>query len=54
MQRESLDHVPFWGGRDLERKLREFRDYYNHRRVHASLKGVTPICSKESQPDRSR
>jgi hypothetical protein len=47
VRRELLDHVPFWGARDLERKLRHFRDYYNHGRVHASLKGVTPICSTD-------
>lgn len=44
VRRELLDRVPFWGTRDLERKLQHFRDYYNHSRVHASLKGVTPIC----------
>jgi transposase InsO family protein len=47
VRRELLDHVPFWGARDLERKLRHFRDYYNHGRVHASLNGSTPICSVE-------
>jgi transposase InsO family protein len=45
VRRELLDHVPFWGARDLERKLRHFRDYYNHARVHASLTSVPPICS---------
>jgi putative transposase len=45
VRRELLDHVPFWGARDLERKLRLFRDYYNHGRVHASLRGVPPIRS---------
>jgi transposase InsO family protein len=35
------------GARDLERKLRHFRDYYNHGRAHASLKFVTPIFSTE-------
>jgi putative transposase len=50
VRRELLDHVPFWGARDLDRKLRDFRDYYNHGRVHASLMGVTPICPT----DRSR
>jgi putative transposase len=47
VRRELLDQVPFWGARDLERKLRHFRDYYNHGRVHASLNGVTPICSTD-------
>jgi hypothetical protein len=27
---------------DLERKLNEFKDYYNHERCHASLDGDTP------------
>lgn len=44
VRRELLDHVPFWSARDLERKLQHFRDYYNRGRVHASLKGVTPVC----------
>lgn len=47
VRRELLDQVRFCGARDLERKLQHFRDYYNHGRVHASLKGVTPICSAD-------
>jgi hypothetical protein len=49
-----LDHVPFWGVRDLERKLQDFRDYYNHGRVHASLEGATPIRPQRSPRDQSR
>ncbi len=30
LRREFLDHVIFWNARDLERKLEEFRVYYNH------------------------
>jgi hypothetical protein len=44
VRRELLDHVPFWGAADLERKLVQFRDYYNGDRVHVSLGGRTPIC----------
>src|SRR5688572_708204 len=33
--------------RAYPRKLRHFRDYYDHGWVHASLKGVTPICSTD-------
>jgi transposase InsO family protein len=44
VRRGLLDRVRFWGAEDLERKLRLFRDYCNHGRVRASLKGVTPIC----------
>lgn len=46
-RRELLDHIPFWSARDLEQKLRQFNDYYNHDRVHASLKSITPICSTD-------
>ena len=43
IRREFLDHVPFWNGHDLERKLAEFQAYYNAARVHASLEGHTPL-----------
>jgi transposase InsO family protein len=42
VRREFLDHILFWNTVDLERKLNEFKDYYNHERVHASLGGDTP------------
>ena len=42
IRREFLDHVLFWNTADLERKLNEFKVYYNHERVHASLGGDTP------------
>jgi len=38
-----IDHVLFWNGRDLQRKLREFQSYYNAARCHASLHGHTPL-----------
>ena len=40
-RREFLDHVLFWNRGDLERKLSDFRQYYNAARVHASLAGNT-------------
>jgi transposase InsO family protein len=43
MRREFLDHVLFWNGRDLERKLAEFQAYYNEARCHGSLDGHTPL-----------
>ena len=43
MRREFLDHVLFWNVCDLERKLAEFRTYYNEARGHASLEGHTPV-----------
>ncbi len=42
IRREFLDHIFFWSSIDLERKLEEFRQYYNDHRVHASLDGITP------------
>ncbi|MDH3279726.1 MAG: transposase [Gammaproteobacteria bacterium] len=42
IRREFLDHILFWNAVDLERKLGEFRVYYNNERVHASLGGDTP------------
>jgi len=42
IRREYLDHVPFWNSPDLERKLGEFKDYYNNHRTHAALSGLPP------------
>ena len=42
IRREYLDHIFFWNARDLERKLVDFRQYYNHSRTHSSLSGNTP------------
>jgi len=42
IRRELLDRLFFWNALDLERKLQEFRDYYNDSRVHQSLGGGTP------------
>jgi putative transposase len=42
IRREFLDHVMIWNAVDLERKLQEFRVYYNGNRVHQSLSGRTP------------
>ena len=43
LRREFLDHVIFWNACDLERKLEEFRNFYNGHRVHASLGSDTPM-----------
>ncbi len=42
IRREHLDQIFFWNAVDLEKKLAEFRAYYNVRRVHSSLGGQTP------------
>jgi len=55
IRREYLDHIFFWNAGDLQKKLEEFRTYYNAYRVHASLGGDTPaeICGKANigKPD---
>jgi transposase InsO family protein len=43
VRRECLDHVLFWNGHDLERKLGHFQAYSNEARRHASLDGHTPL-----------
>jgi putative transposase len=54
IRREYLDHVLFWNQLDLQRKLDDFKVYYNERRVHSSLDGKTPHeqCGR-SQPNRA-
>ncbi len=42
IRREYLDHVFFWNAQDLERKLGDFKQYYNRYRTHQSLGGETP------------
>ena len=42
IRREYLDHMMFWGRRDLERKLAVFQSYHNGERGHSSLGGSTP------------
>ena len=42
IRREYLNHILFWNVQDLERKLVDFRQYYNRDRVHQSLDGDTP------------
>jgi putative transposase len=42
IRRVYLDHILFWNALDLERKLGDFKQYYNRERVHYSLHGDTP------------
>jgi putative transposase len=42
IRREYLDQVPFWTTRDLERKLRLYKGYYNEARPHQGLDGTLP------------
>jgi transposase InsO family protein len=48
------NYVPFWTKHDLERKLLQFRDYYNHQRSHHALSGVTPsVASGNAKTKRA-
>ena len=42
LRRECLDHLLFWTTSDLEKKLLDFRTYFNNHRTHTSLEGRTP------------
>ena len=42
LRREYFDRVFFWNAVDLERKLSEFKVYFNAHRVHRGLDGITP------------
>ncbi len=42
VRREFVDYVPFWSARDLERKLRSFKESYNRNRAHRGLEGTVP------------
>src|SRR3989440_2866225 len=42
LRREYLDHLLFWTTSDLEKKLLDFRTYFNNHRTHNSLEGGTP------------
>ena len=47
IRREYLDHVFYWNANDLQRKLDEFRSYFNEVRVHAGIEGRTPARQAE-------
>jgi transposase InsO family protein len=42
IRREYLDHLFYWNAKDLQRKLDEFKSYFNQSRVHAGIGGRTP------------
>jgi hypothetical protein len=47
IRRECLDRTLFWTAADLERKLLNFKRYYNGHRTHAGLNGRTPEPSTD-------
>jgi putative transposase len=42
VRREYLDQTLLWNQGDLERKLDDYKTYYNQHRCHSGLAGVTP------------
>jgi len=42
VRRECLDRTLFWNQGDLERKLDNYKAYYNQHRCHTGLAGATP------------
>jgi transposase InsO family protein len=42
IRRENLDRTLFWTTADLEKKLLDFKDFYNGHRAHAGLEGRMP------------
>ena len=53
IRRECLDRTLFWTAADLERKLLDFRRYYNGHRTHAGLDGRTPDSSADPRGARA-
>jgi len=55
IRREYLDHNIFWNTQDLERKLADFRQYYNRERIHPSSGEDTPaVLSVNPLPLRAK
>ena len=52
VRREYLDQLFFWNAADLNQKLARFRDYFNERRVHQGLAGMTPNEAAGEPPPR--
>lgn len=51
LRRECLDQTLFWNKSELQRKLDNFKDYYNHDRTHQAHDGLPPLQkAKDFQP----
>jgi putative transposase len=50
VRREYLDQIVFWNQCDLERKLEDYKTYYNQHRCHSGLAGVTPAQRSGAPP----
>src|ERR1019366_5969200 len=50
VRREYLDRTLFWNQSDLERKLENYKAYYNQHRCHSGLAGTTPAQRSGAAP----
>jgi hypothetical protein len=50
VRREYLDQILFWNRSDLERKLENYKTYYNQDRCHSGLAGATPAERTGARP----
>jgi transposase InsO family protein len=50
VRREYLDQILFWNQSDLERKLEDYKTYYNQHRCHTGLAGATPAQRSGALP----
>ena len=50
LRREHLDRTLFWNRSDLERKLDDYKTYYNQYRCHTGLAGATPAQRSGAPP----
>src|SRR5271167_3881928 len=50
VRREYLDRTLFWNQSDLERKLENYKAYYNQHRCHSGLAGATPAQRSGAAP----
>jgi putative transposase len=50
LRREYLDRTLFWNRGDLERKLENYKIYYNQRRCHTGLGAITPAQRNGAPP----
>ena len=52
IRREYLDHLFYWNAKDPQRKLDEFKSYFNEVRVHAGIRERTP--DRHAEPAESK
>jgi putative transposase len=50
IRREYLDRIWFWNQADLERKLEDYKVFYNRYRCHTGLAGLTPARKSGAPP----